>query len=73
MIFGLADMSNHFELVYGFVSFNPSTMERIDQGQMRSIEMPKYSLRKWIRQGVPVLVQGVEGDTTSFHEYLLEN
>jgi hypothetical protein len=33
----------------------------------------KLFVEKMDKQGIPVLVQGVEGDTTSFNEYLLEN
>tara|TARA_Y100000385_G_C12957089_1_gene578021 strand:+ start:186 stop:380 length:195 start_codon:yes stop_codon:yes gene_type:complete len=64
-------MSNHFELV-NVTIINPSTMERIDQGQMRNRDA-KLFVEKMEKQGIPVLVQGVEGDTTSFNEYLLEN
>ncbi len=64
-------MSNHFELV-NVAIINPSTMERIDQGQMRNRDA-KLFVEKMEKQGIPVLVQGVEGDTTSFNEYLLEN
>jgi hypothetical protein len=64
-------MSNHFELFWVSI-IQPSTMERIDQGQMRARDA-KVFVEKMEKAGVPVLVQGVEGDTTSFHEYLLEN
>ena len=64
-------MSNHFELFWVSI-IQPSTMERIDQGQMRARDA-KVFVEKMEKSGVPVLVQGVEGDTTSFHEYLLEN
>ena len=64
-------MSNHFELVNVYI-INPSTIERIDQGQMRNRDA-KLFVEKMDKQGIPVLVQGVEGDTTSFNEYLLEN
>ena len=64
-------MSNHFELVNVYI-INPSTMERIDQGQMRNREA-KLFVEKMDKQGIPVLVQCVEGDTTNFQEYLLDN
>jgi hypothetical protein len=64
-------MSNHFELVNVSI-INPSTMEQIDQGQMRNREA-KLFVEKMDKQGIPVLVRGIEGDTTSFNEYLLEN
>ena len=64
-------MSNHFELVNVSI-INPSTMEQIDQGQMRNREA-KLFVEKMDKQGIPVLVRGIEGDTTSFDEYLLEN
>ena len=64
-------MSNHFELVNVSI-INPSTMERIDQGQMRNRDA-KLFVEKMDKQGIPVLVRGIEGDTTSFNEYLLEN
>ena len=64
-------MSNHFELVNVSI-INPSTMEQIDQGQMRNREA-KLFVEKMDKQGIPGLVRGIEGDTTSFNEYLLEN
>ena len=64
-------MSNHFELVNVYI-INPSTMERIDQGQMRNRDA-KLFVEKMDKQGIPVLVQGVEGDTTNFQEYLIDN
>lgn len=64
-------MSNHFELVNVSI-INPSTMERIDQGQMRNREA-KLFVEKMEKQGIPVVVQGIEGDSSTFNEYLLEN
>jgi len=64
-------MTSHFELFYISI-INPSTMERIDQGQMRAREA-KVFVEKMEAQGVPVVVQGIEGDSSTFNEYLLDN
>ena len=47
-------------------------MERIDQGQMRAREA-KVFVEKMEAQGVPVVVQGIRGDSSTFNEYLLDN
>ena len=64
-------MTSHFEL-FCISIINPSTMERIDQGQMRAREA-KVFVEKMEAQGVPVVVQGIEGDSSTFNEYLLDN
>lgn len=64
-------MTSHFEL-FCISIINPSTMERIDQGQMRAREA-KVFVEKMEAQGVPVVVQGMEGDSSTFNEYLLDN
>lgn len=64
-------MTSHFEL-FCISIINPSTMERIDQGQMRAREA-KVFVEKMEAQGVPVVVQGIEGDASTFNEYLLDN
>ena len=64
-------MTSHFEL-FCISIINPSTMERIDQGQMRAREA-KVFVEKMEAQGVPVVVQGIEGDSSTFNEYLLVN
>lgn len=64
-------MTSHFEL-FCISIINPSTMGRIDQGQMRAREA-KVFVEKMEAQGVPVVVQGIEGDSSTFNEYLLDN
>ena len=41
-------------------------------GQMRAREA-KIFVEKMEAQGVPVVVQGIEGDSSTFNEYLLDN
>jgi len=64
-------MTSHFEL-FQISIINPSTMERIDQGRMRAREAKAF-VEKMETQGIPVVVQGMEGDSSTFNEYLLEN
>ena len=61
-------MTSHFDL-FQISIINPSTMERIDQGRMRAREAKAFVETK----GIPVVVQGMEGDSSTFNEYLLEN
>ena len=64
-------MTSHFELFWVSI-INPSTMERIDQGQMRA-RKAKGFVEKMEAQGVPVIVQSIEGDASTFNEYLFDN
>ena len=64
-------MTSHFELFHISI-INPSTMERIDQGRMRAREAKAF-VEKMEAKGIPVVVQGMEGDSSTFNEYLLEN
>jgi hypothetical protein len=64
-------MTSHFELFCVSI-INPSTMEHIDQGQMRAREAKAF-VEKMEAQGVPVVVQSIEGDSSTFNEYLLDN
>ena len=64
-------MTSHFELFWVSI-INPFTMERIDQGQMRA-RKAKGFVEKMEAQGVPVIVQSIEGDALTFNEYLFDN
>jgi hypothetical protein len=64
-------MTSHFDL-FQISIINPSTMERIDQGRMRAREAKAF-VEKMETKGIPVVVQGMEGDSSTFNEYLLEN